>query len=87
LFSARAALLDVPNVLVRTELDEDERWLNVDLQIDCQTAGFQAFEFLGFIGVVMYPIGIPVLTLAMLLRNSADIRGFGPPRARYKFLV
>ena len=70
-----------------TELDEDERWLNVHLQIDCQTTAFQAFELLGFLGVVIYPIGIPVLTLAMLMRNSADIRGFGPSRVRYEFLV
>ena len=34
-----------------------------------------------------YPVGIPLLTLLILARNSQGIRDGGPARARYAFLV
>ena len=70
-----------------TKLAENEEWLDVDFQVDCTASGFQLFEVAAFFGVCIYPVGIPVLTLALLLRNKQSIHEGGPARARYEFLI
>ena len=58
-----------------------------DFQISCESDLYIAFEIFGFIGVCMYPIGIPTLTLLTLLKNGKDIRDAGAAFERYGFLV
>jgi hypothetical protein len=68
-------------------LDETEEWLDVDFQISCLGDSYLAFVSLGMIGVFVYPLGIPTLSLLQLLRNAGDIKAGGPARERYEFLV
>eukprot|EP01052_Picozoa_sp_SAG31_P078421 SAG31_NODE_37922_length_300_cov_0.910448_1_plen_38_part_10 len=37
------------------------RRLDVDFQVDCTNDVYTGFEVLAFVGVFVYPIGIPVL--------------------------
>ena len=69
------------------QLDENEEWLEVDFQISCLSDSYLAFVSLGMIGVCVYPLGIPTLTLLQLWRNSKDIKRGGPALERYEFLV
>ena len=69
------------------QLDKDEEWLEVDYQISCLSEAYLAFVSLGMVGVIVYPIGIPTLTLLQLWRNAGDIKNGGPGRERYEFLV
>jgi hypothetical protein len=39
------------------------------------------------VGVCVYPLGIPTLTLLQLWRNAADIKAGAAARERYEFLV
>jgi hypothetical protein len=68
-------------------LDETEEWLEVDFQISCLSDSYLAFVSLGMIGVFIYPLGIPTLSLLQLWRNAGDIKAGGPARERYEFLV
>lgn len=69
------------------QLDRDERWLDIDLQIDCDSDGHAVFYYFGVIGVLLYPVGIPVATMWVLVKNRASIKMDGPMRTRYEFLV
>ena len=57
-------------MLTRQQLDDGEEWLVVDMQIDCNSSGYKFFTFLALLGICAFPIGIPVLTLVGLMRNS-----------------
>ena len=59
----------------------------MDFQISCLSDSYLAFVSLGMIGVCVYPLGIPTLTLLQLWRNSKDIKRGGPALERYEFLV
>jgi hypothetical protein len=69
------------------QLDRDERWLDVDLQIDCNSDGHSTFFWFGTIGVLVYPIGVPAATLFILVKNGKSVKVDGPTRTRYEFLV
>ena len=69
------------------QLDQNERWLDIDLQIDCDSDGHAVFYYFGVIGVLLYPVGIPVATMWVLVKNRASIKMDGPMRTRYEFLV
>ena len=70
------------------KLSEDEQWLRVDYKIGCHQDTYQAFlPTLGLLGIVAFPIGIPVISLLLLLKNHKGIRAEGPARDRYDFLV
>ena len=58
-----------------------------DFQISCESDKFIAFAVSGILGVLMYPIGIPTLTLLVLLKNGSEIRAAGDAFERYGFLV
>lgn len=68
-------------------LDKDEEWLEVDFQISCASDAYTIFKVFGLLGVCIYPIGIPTVTLLQLVRNSKTIKTHGPGRERYEFLV
>ena len=68
-------------------LDVDESWLEVDYQISCESEQHLLFIFLGVIGVCIYPIGTPTITLVVLLKNRGDIRDRGLAVDRYQFLI
>ena len=57
------------------------------MQISCFSNEYYAFVLFGTLGVLAYPIGVPALTLLMLLKNGGDIRAGGPACRRYEFLV
>jgi hypothetical protein len=63
--------------------------LSVDYQISCASDEYLAFQILGTIGVLAVPVGIPSLSLLILIKNGAGIRkGSGNPNFdRYEFLV
>ena len=69
------------------QLEEEEEWLEVDYQISCLSDEYVAFVGFGIIGVCVYPLGVPTLTLLQLWRNAGHIKGGGPGRERYEFLV
>ena len=69
------------------DLDSEESWLVMDMQIDCLSAG-TFFTLLALIGICAFPIGIPVLTLMGLLKYSDQVKD--PQSAvheRVEFLV
>eukprot|EP01043_Picozoa_sp_COSAG02_P004000 COSAG02_NODE_101_length_36804_cov_125.342951_13_plen_301_part_00 len=68
-------------------LDEDEEWLEVDYQISCLSDSYLAFVGLGFLGVCIYPLGVPAMTLLLLIKNGGEIKTGGPAFERYDFLV
>ena len=70
-------------------LADNESWLAVDYQISCESDSYVAFEILGTIGVLAVPVGIPSLSLLVVLKNRVGIRkGPGDPSFdRYAFLV
>jgi hypothetical protein len=69
------------------QLDNEEEWLEVDFQISCLSDSYLAFVSLGMVGVLIYPLGIPTLTLLQLWRKSKEIKSRGPALERYEFLV
>jgi hypothetical protein len=70
-------------------LGETESWLSVDYQISCESDVYLAFEIMCSIGVLAVPIGIPGVSLLVLIKNSKGImKGPGNPSFdRYEFLV
>jgi hypothetical protein len=70
-----------------TTLHDGESWLDVDLQVDCESLEYLGFQTMAFVGVGVYPIGIPVVSLLFLMRYRKDIRDGGPARDTYEFLV
>ena len=70
------------------QFSEAESYLDVDYQIGCHEDGYQRFRnTIGLLGVFVFPIGIPLLSLLLLLKNNSGIRANGPARDRYEFLV
>jgi len=69
-------------------LDEDEAWMEVDLQISCTSDAYIAFSGIAnVIGVLIYPVGIPVGTMLLLWKHRQDFHDNGPAAERYDFLV
>ncbi len=69
------------------QLDENEEWLDVDFQIDCNSDSYSSFYGIAVVGVCVYPIGVPTVTMLLLMKNGGDIKKGGPGRERYEFLV
>ena len=69
------------------QLDENEKWLDVDFQISCTSNSYLAFVSLGFVGVLVYPLGLPTCVLLLLFKNGGEIRSGGAAYERYEFLV
>ena len=70
------------------QLAEEESWLAVDYQISCEAdSHFTFMATLGALNVLLYPIGIPLGTLFLLLKNKDEIAAQGPAADRYDFLV
>ena len=69
------------------QLDEEESWLSVDYQISCQSDWYVAFMLLGMVGVCTFPIGIPSMTMLVLVKNGEGIRTGDAAFERYEFLV
>ena len=69
------------------QLDENEEWLDVDFQISCTSDSYLAFVSLGFVGVLVYPLGMPTCALLLLFKNSGEIKSGGAAYERYEFLV
>ena len=68
--------------------------LSVRWQISCDGAEYMAFVFLGTLGVLAVPVGVPGLSLLLLLKNTRELRetdehGHQNSAAfrRYEFLV
>ena len=79
-----------PTTVALFFVESDNRllpWIHADFQISCESDEFITFSIFAFIGVCMYPIGIPILTLLTLLKNGKDIRGGGDAFEKYGFLV
>ena len=69
------------------QLDEHEKWLDVDFQISCTSNSYLAFVSLGFVGVLVYPLGLPTCMLLLLFKNGGEIKSGGAAYERYEFLV
>jgi hypothetical protein len=69
------------------QLGPEESYLAVDFQVSCESNEYIAFVVLGFAGVMAVPIGIPTVTLLVLLKNGSNIRSGGASYQRYQFLV
>ena len=78
------------------QLTADEQWLDADYQISCHDDDNLFFRTtLALLGIAAFPIGIPVLTLLVLLKadaccrhhDTAGIRVEGSTRTKYEFLV
>lgn len=76
------------------ETDDGESWLDVDHQIDCNSPEYLLeFWTFGVLGMFVYPIGIPTLTMLLLFKNSKSIKASlangeaSPAAERYSFLV
>lgn len=69
------------------ELDDGEEWLEVDFQISCTSDSYLAFVTLGGMGVFIYPLGVPVMTMLLLAKNGGEIKAGGAAFERYNFLV
>ena len=69
-------------------LSETEQYLEADYRIDCLSSGYtDVFTPVGKVGIVLFPLGIPIVTLFLLLKNTKEISAGGPMRERYLFLV
>lgn len=70
------------------QLDQDEEWLSVDMQIDCLSTSYSVFRVMAAVGICAYPLGIPVMTLYTLVLNRDGVRSEGSDTyARFEFLV
>ena len=63
-------------------LGETESWLSVDYQISCESDVYLAFEIMCSIGVLAVPIGIPGVSLLVLIKNSK-----GNENDKNKFII
>ena len=69
-------------------LSETGAYVEADYRISCLSSGYtDVFMPVGKIGIALFPIGVPLVTLFLLLKNTAGIRDGGPARERYLFLV
>jgi hypothetical protein len=69
-------------------------FLSIRWQIPCDGAEYLAFVFMGTLGVLAVPVGVPGLSLLLLARNTRELRetdehGHQNSAAfrRYEFLV
>jgi hypothetical protein len=70
------------------QLGDHEAWLGVDYQISCNTVGHVLYIAVATMAVAAYPIGIPLGTLFLLVRNRKEMHVVNSPaRLRYAFLV
>ena len=53
-------------------LGEGEQWHKDDMAIDCTSGVHSLFMVIGFVCIVIYPIGIPLVFLFLLWRNEND---------------
>ena len=60
------------------QLDENEKWLDVDFQISCTSNSYLAFVSLGFVGVLVYPLGLPTCVLLVVVQEIGEIKSGGP---------
>jgi hypothetical protein len=56
------------------DLDNEESWLVMDMQVDCLSDGYIIFTVLAFIGICVFPLGIPLVTLLGLLKYRGQIK-------------
>ena len=49
------------------ELDDGTRFLTVDYSLDCNDAEYDRVVSLAWVAIALYPIGVPILYLALLL--------------------
>ena len=68
-------------------LGPGESYLQVDYQVSCEGDGYTAWMVFGFVGVCAVPLGIPMLTMLVLVKNSQSIREGSEAYHRYEFLV
>ena len=61
--------------------------MDVDFQISCTSDSYLAFVSLGFVGVLVYPLGLPTCVLLLLFKNGGEIKSGGAAYERYEFLV
>jgi hypothetical protein len=55
---------------------EGKHWLVADMRLQCFTPRWLAFAVYGLAMAVVYVVGLPVVTVALLQRNRATL--FGP---------
>jgi hypothetical protein len=69
-------------------LGDHEAWLSADYQISCNTVGHVLYIAAATMAVGLYPIGVPLGTLFLLMRNRKEMMvENSPARLRYAFLV
>ena len=69
-------------------LADHESWLSADLQISCDTLGHVLYMAVAILAVGIYPVGVPIWTLFLLVKNRHDMKiENSPGRLRYAFLV
>ena len=69
------------------DLGEDESYLAVDYQIDCDSTSYYFFFTLSSVGILLYPIGVPTATFALLFKNGDELRQGGPAQQTFDFLI
>ena len=69
------------------DLGEDESYLAVDYQIDCDSTSYYFFFTLSSVGIILYPIGVPTATFALLFKNGDELRQGGPAQQTFDFLI
>jgi hypothetical protein len=69
-------------------LSDYEAWLSVDYQISCSTVGHVVYIAVATMAVAIYPIGVPLGILFLLVKNRKEMHvENSPARLRYAFLV
>lgn len=69
------------------DLGEAESYLAVDYQIDCNSTAYIFSLVVSSIGVLLYPIGVPTVTFALLFKNGDEIQSGGAARQTFDFLI
>eukprot|EP01051_Picozoa_sp_SAG22_P007043 SAG22_NODE_482_length_9931_cov_9.247254_6_plen_405_part_00 len=64
--------------------DENESWLDVDNQISCLGADYALFFPIGLLAIALIPVGIPLATLLVLMRNAGEDGKFTEADAAFK---
>ena len=69
-------------------LAEDESWLTADYQVSCEGVAWKFWLFWGVLTAMLWPVGVPVFTLLILLRNKDMmwVRN-SPERDKFAFIV
>eukprot|EP01050_Picozoa_sp_SAG11_P002364 SAG11_NODE_118_length_15921_cov_30.283448_3_plen_550_part_00 len=70
------------------QLGDYEAWLGADYQISCDTLAHVLYLAVAILAVGLYPVGIPLGTLFLLIRSRKEMAvENSPARLRYSFLV